>query len=375
LPDGETRRVTIRKIAVLGAGHGGLAAAADLTARGFEVRLHARSEETLAPLRDQGGVRAKGVQDGLFPISLTTTVVAEAVDGADLVMLVVPSVAHGFYAEALAPRVSPDTPIFLNPGHTGGGLHFVHELRRAGYAGALRTCETVTLTYICRKIEPGAVDIFSYTTKLKFAALPGRHANELFSLVKPVYPEITLVSSVLETALVNINAVFHVPGMVMNAGWIEDTGGDFLFYHEGITPAVGRVTEAVDRERLAVAEALGVPSASFLENFYQAGLTTKAARDSGDISRACVESKPNRAIKSPPSLDHRYIHEDVGYGLVPFAAFGDLAGVETPTIDALIHIASMLMGIPFSETGLTLEKMGLDGLAPDALLQFVEDGG
>ena len=364
----------IRKIAIMGAGHGGLAAAADLTKRGFDVRLHARREESLAPIRAQGGIAVKGVQSGLVPISLMTTDVTEAIQDADLVMLVVPSVAHGFYAEALAPYLTPDLPVFINPGHTGGGLHFVHSLREAGYRDAVKTCEGVTLTYICRKTGPAEVDIFSYVKNLKFAAFPGKHADDLFAAIKPLYPEIVLRSSVLETGLTNINAVFHTPGMLMNAGWIEDTGGDFLFYREGITPAVGRVTAEVDRERLAVASALGVPSASFLENFYLAGLTTKEAADSGDISRACVESEPNKSIKSPPSLDHRYVHEDVGYGLVPFAAFGDLAGVETPTIDALIHLCSQLMAVPYAETGLTLAKMGLADLGPADLDRFVAEG-
>lgn len=366
--------MTIQTIAIMGAGHGGLAAAADLTRRGFEVRLHARREETLRPIRDQGGILAKGVQDGLVPIGVLTTDVVEAVKGADLVMLVVPSVAHGPYAEALAPHMTSDLPVFVNPGHTGGGLHFVQSLRQAGYRDAVKTCESVTLTYICRKTGPAEVDIFSYVKNLKFAAFPGKHADALFAAIKPLYPEIVLRSSVLETGLTNINAVFHSPGMLMNAGWIEDTGGDFLFYREGITPAVGRVTAEVDRERLAVAAALGVPSASFLDNFYQAGLTTKEAADSGDISRACVESEPNKSIKSPPSLDHRYMHEDVGYGLVPFAAFGDLAGVETPTIDAIIHLCSQLMDIPYLETGLTLEKMGLGDLSAADLDRFVTEG-
>lgn len=364
----------IRTIAIMGAGHGGLAAAADLGKRGFDVRLHARRDESLQPIRDQEGIMANGVQTGLVPVPLLTTDVAEAVDGADLVMLVVPSVAHEFYAEVLAPLMRPDLPVFVNPGHTGGGLHFVKCLREAGYHGAVRTCESVTLTYICRKTGPAEIDIFSYVKNLKFAAFPGKHADELFATIKPLYPEIELRSSVLETALININAVFHAPGMLMNAGWIEDTGGDFLFYREGITPAVGRVTEAVDRERLAVADALGIPSSSFLDNFFQAGLTTKEAADSGDISRACVESEPNKSIKSPPSLDHRYVHEDVGYGLVPFAAFGDLAGVETPTIDAIVHLCAQLLGIPFSETGLTLDKMGLGGLKPADLERFIMEG-
>ncbi|MDA0651976.1 MAG: NAD(P)-binding domain-containing protein, partial [Proteobacteria bacterium] len=92
----------IRSVAIMGAGHGGLAAAVDLTRRGLEVRLHARREESLAPIRAQGGILAKGVQTGLIPVHLMTTDVADAVHGADLVMLVVPSVAHGFYAQALA---------------------------------------------------------------------------------------------------------------------------------------------------------------------------------------------------------------------------------------------------------------------------------
>lgn len=364
----------IRTIAIMGAGHGGFAAAADLSRRGFSVRLHARRNEALKPIRDQGGIIARGIHDGLVPVALLTTDVAKAIDGADLVMLVVPSVAHGPYAEVLAPLLRPDLPVFVNPGHTGGGLHFVHELRRAGYRDPVKTCESVTLTYICRKTAPGTVDIFSYVKRLKFAAFPGRHADELFAVMKLVYPEIVLSSSVLETALTNINAVFHSPGMLLNAGWIEDTGGGFLFYREGITPAVGRVIEDVDHERLAVARALGVPSATFLENFFQAGLTTREAMESGDISRACRESEPNKAIRSPSSLDHRYVHEDVGYGLVPFAAFGDLAGVDTPTIDAIVHLCSEMMGIDYTRDGLTLEKMGLAGMTPERLLRFVQDG-
>ncbi|HCK12806.1 TPA: hypothetical protein DHW51_01690, partial [Candidatus Poribacteria bacterium] len=55
---------------------------------------------------------------------------------------------------------------------------------------------------------------------------------------------------------------------------------DFLFYRQGMSPAVGRVTAAVDKERMAVAKALGVKTRSFLDNFFEAGLTTKEARDS-----------------------------------------------------------------------------------------------
>ena len=150
----------------------------------------------------------------------------------------------------------------------------------------------------------------------------------------------------------------------------------FPLYFEGIRemPAVGRVTAAVDAERIAVAKALGIPAVPFIDVFYEAGLTTEAARNSGDISRACRESEPNKTIKSPSSLDHRYVHEDVGYGLVPIAALGKLAGVPTPTIDALVQMASLAVGVDYRRDGLTLEKLGIAGKSPAELLKFVEDG-
>jgi opine dehydrogenase len=364
----------IKTIAVLGAGHGGCAAAGDLGKRGFSVRLHARNGERLSPLRQQGGIRISGVHEGLVPVDHMTTDLAEAVEGADLVMLVVPSVAHGPYARGLAGILKQGQPIFLNPGHTGGGLNFAHDLREAGCTVRIETCETVTLTYICRLVGDGHVRLYSYTKNLAFAAFPGDAQERLYSLVKRVFPEIRQASSVLETALTNINAVFHPPGMLMNAGWIEHSQGDFLFYIEGITESVGRVTEAVDLERLAVARALGVPTISFLDAFHRAGLTTEAARASGSISRACRESEPNRAIKSPPSLRHRYIMEDVGYGIVPISELGTLAGVKTPVIDALITIASAAIGDDLRATGLSLARMGLAGLSPSDLKRYIQSG-
>ncbi len=366
--------MVIGSVAVLGAGHGGCAAAADLTRRGFEVRLHARREERLAAVRAHGGIAARGIFEGTHMPALLTTDVAAAVDGADLVMLVVPSVAHAYYAEALAGVLATGVPVFLDPGHTGGGLHFRAELRRAGRAAPVETCETVTLSYIARMEGPARVGIYSYTRRLMFAALPGRATARLHADIRPLFPEIRPVSSVLETGLANINAVFHPPGMLMNAGWIEATDGDFLFYRQGVTEAVGRVVGAIDAERMTVARALGVPAAPFLEMFFNAGLTTREAADSGSIARACRDSAPNRTLRSPPSLDHRYVHEDVGYGLVPIAAFGRLAGVPTPTIDAHIALFSAATGIDYAAAGLGLEGMGIAGLEPAALHRLVADG-
>ena len=133
----------IKTIAILGAGHGGCAAAADLTLRGYDVRLHARREQRLEPIRKKGGLEISGtVHQGFVELRHLTTRVAEAIEGADLLMPVVPAVGLAYYAQELAPLLSRERIIFLNPGQTGGGLHFVHELRKAGYQDDVQLCET-----------------------------------------------------------------------------------------------------------------------------------------------------------------------------------------------------------------------------------------
>jgi opine dehydrogenase len=172
----------------------------------------------------------------------------------------------------------------------------------------------------------------------------------------------------------NINAVIHPPGMLMNTGWIEYKNGDFLFYKEGITPAVARVIEAVDRERLAIGSKFNLLLPTFIDYFCEAGLTSEAARQSRSVYRAMQESHPNRTIKSPPSLNHRYLHEDVGYGLVPMVEFGRLANISTPTMESLITLSSIAQGVDYCREGLTLQQMNLEGLSIEELLKVVTEG-
>lgn len=361
----------IKKVAILGAGHGGCCSAADLTLRGYEVRLHSRSAERLASLT--GGITLKGVREGVAKPHLMSTDLASVVKGADLVMLIVPSIAHEYYAQALASLLTPGMIVFLNPGHTGGALHFVSSLARAD-APSVLLCETTTLTYICRMEGPATVAMYRETTNLRFAAIPAPQAQELVRRLCPLFPNLKPVANVLETGLMNINAVIHPPGMLMNTGWIEYKNGDFLFYKEGITPAVARVIEAVDRERLAIGSKYGLLLPTFIDYFCEAGLTSEAARQSRSVYRAMQESHPNRTIKSPPSLDHRYLHEDVGYGLVPMVEFGRLADVSTPTMEGLITLGSVAQGVDYRQEGLTLRKMNLEGLSVEDLLRVVTEG-
>ncbi len=367
--------MTIKKIAILGAGNGGCAAAVDLTLRGFEVRLFSRSESATVELAKLGGIEL--IEDGIskkaVPYLMSQRLPA-VVQEADLIVVTTPAIGHEYLAKGIAGSLHDGQRILLNPGHTGGALHFANSLRQAGCRANVQLCETVTLTYICRVPQLGKVEVYRRTTNLRCAAFPGKLTTALVPEIQTVFANIIPAVNVLETGFANINAIMHPAGMLGNAGWIEQSGGEFLYYREGITPAIGAWIDAVDRERLEIVRRLGLPPLSFVEIFHQAGLTTAEARATGSAYQAIHDSEANFRIKAPPALDHRYIREDVGYGLVPMAEVGKLLGVKTPMMDALITLASTALGVDFRTEGLTLGKMGLEGVSADRLPALLNDG-
>ena len=359
----------------MGAGNGGCAAAADLTRRGFEVRLYNRTSERLRPIQEQGGIELSGeAGDGLVKIAMVTDRLEEAVAGADLLLVTVPTSALTHYAAALAPLVTPEQTVMLNPGHMGGSLYFAAEVKRLAGKTGLKLCETTTLPYACRMQRPAAVRIFRISTNLLFAAFPSSRLDELYAVISPLFPQIKKARTVMETGLQDLNAVEHPAQILCNAGWIEFTQGNYYFYYEGTTPAVARVIEAVDAERVALARAMDVPTKTFVDYFYDAGYTSRRGLESGRVYEAMQDSEANRWIKGPKNLDHRYVHEDVGWGLVPWMQLADRVNVAVPTMHALTELASIVNGIDYRITGLTLERMGLAGMDKAQLDNYLATG-
>jgi opine dehydrogenase len=162
--------------------------------------------------------------------------------------------------------------------------------------------------------------------------------------------------------------------MILNAGWIEHTKGAFSYYCEGSTPAVARVIEAIDKERMAICQKLNYPTERFLDFFYKAGSTSKKAYQSGSLYQALQESEPNRFIQAPENLSYRFLTEDIPFGIVPMSYLGRMVGVPTPIINGLIELASLINETDYWKTGWTLEKMGIAGMTIDRLKDYVQNG-
>jgi opine dehydrogenase len=259
-------------VAVIGAGNVGCALAADLALQGVEVRLFNRSPGRLAAIRDAGGITVTGEIDGLAAPALVTGSLEEAVDGAGVVAVAVPTVSLPTYAAALAQATTAEQLIWLNPGHSGGALYLAAELARAG-RGERTICQLTTASHISRLTGPATVRVF-LRAPASVAALPAGRLEECHRRLDALLPgQFGRAQSVLEADLANLNAILHPPGMVCNAGWIEATGGKFGFYAEGSGRAVAQVMDAIDHERLGLAGRLSVRAVPFAELFHQLGFT------------------------------------------------------------------------------------------------------
>lgn len=176
-------------------------------------------------------------------------------------------------------------------------------------------------------------------------------------VIKQAYPQFVPGDNVLKTSLDNIGAVFHPALAILNAGWIEDPE-DFEFYFQGASHSTCLVLEALDKERVAVAAALGIRANTAREWLY---LAYDAVGK--NLYEAMHANEGYKGIKAPDTINHRYISEDVPMSLVPIASLGDMLGVPAPTTKAVIHLANIMHNCDYYQSGRTVEKLGLAGMS------------
>jgi opine dehydrogenase len=286
-------------------------------------------------------------------------------DGAEAVFVVGPAFATESFGRDLTPHLRAGMTVVICPGSCGGALAFKRSAGLALHDDSIVVGETSTLPYAARADGKGNVHVFHKFDAGLFAAAVPRSGNaQLLEMLRQVYPSATEVSTVFQTSLQNGNPVIHPAVTLMNAGPIERTAGDLYFYEEGVTPSVGRLMEAVDNERIAIAAALGVTILSEPELGVEQGYMIENNYTTG-YSRA-----PGfKGIKAPGRLDTRYLTEDVGYSQVFFTDLAKRLGVSTPAMDAIIEITSIVLGRDLRAEGArTMKTLGLDELTTEQLL-------
>lgn len=353
------------KVAILGGGHGCYAAAADFSNRGHQVRMWRRNAAALPAhdstivLKDKDGERS-------VPVGLMTSDIGEAIRGAALIVVPLPAFAQVDVARAMAPHLSDGQVVFLPPG-TFGSVAMLREVRAAGCTAEVAFAETGTLPYLARKHSEHQVTITAYATRLPTGVVPARLSAPAFEVLKSGYPSVEPVEDALSGALMNAGPIIHPPLILMNAGPLQHFPA-WDIHNEGTQPSIRAVTNALDEERMRVREALGYEAPHFpLRDHYENDRWMY-----GDAHKALVDSGDWR--EKIDLLSHRYMTEDVHYGLAFLASAARACGCPAPIATGLLAMASAICGKDLRQGPRTLEAMGYADLTPQQLRQRLVDG-
>jgi opine dehydrogenase len=334
--------------------------------------LYNRTPEHIYAIKELGGIDLESEEDGadgFGRLAGVTSNIAESLENADMIMVVVPSSAHAEIAKNCVPHLKDGQIVVLHPGRTCGAIEFAGVLRKNECKADVTIAEAETFIYASRSDGPAQARIFRIKEAVPLAALPATRTRMVLDVIHEAYPLFIDGVNVLQTGLNNMGAIFHPALTLLNAGRIESTHGNFEFYIDGVTPSVAKVLEALDRERVTVAASLGIRGRTALE-------WLKLAYDtSGDDLHEAVHNQPGYyGIKAPATLNHRYIFEDVPMSLVPIAALGRRYGVSVQGMDAIIRLACIIHRTDYWRRGRTLDKLGIDNLSVTELTHYVNEG-
>lgn len=379
------------KVTVLGAGSGGYTYAADLTLLGHTVTIFEfpHLKKSIDPILETGGIEIlSGMEDlsdltgnlgpertGFAKIHNITVDIEEALKDAEIILNPVPANYHKSFAEISAPHLK-DGQMLITFGKGGGSLTYNQALKNLNKKVEVILGESNTLGYGCTLM--GRLKGKEFANKVRIegvshfgtlAAFPGKNTQKVVDTMTSLYPQGARSYrpgfNVMETILLDYNAITHVPGMICNAGRIETGDKTFcLFAKDASTQSVVRIMEKVDREKMAIQGALGMKP-----------MTHEEDRKRGKTFYENVHTPYLEICEGPFTLLSRYLTEDVPYGLVTFASLGDMLNVPTPVVDAEITIASVLNDIDYWKIGRTVDMLGINpSWTADQLNHYLMEG-
>lgn len=337
------------KITVCGAGPGGIGVAFFLKAKGHEVTLYDMPAfaDRIEPFRENRHIVVSGEATFDGELDRVCFTPEEALEGAQVVVVVMHAGGHEPLARLVAGIMKPDQLLVMCPGYIGGGKAFLDVLQGIGaplppYIEASSLMLTVRPDGPHRMHLPGRKKGF-------FLYVPQELDDHPFvKSFLDMFAPVRLTRHPLEPGLNEINIVVHAVLTLLNVEKLEQ-GEPWLFYRQGFSPAIARLVECVDAERCQVQQALGLTPHTFedlLVEFYSDyGLKGK------DLYEKITTYENLANVKGATSFDNRFLTEDLPFGIAPITQLGRELGLEMPYMTMVLQLAKGLTGIDFLETG------------------------
>ena len=338
------------RVAILGAGSIAFASAALLEHNGHTPVLWSPSGARTAALATGTPLTATGAIEGTFHPAVAPTCAA-ALTGADVVYIAAPGYAHRAIIDQAVAHLRPNQPVVFSS-HMSFSLLYLLQ-RRAPFGPPPMLVAWGTTVVTGRQPSHTETLVNNIRAKVDMAVLPATAARDGQALCTTLFGDrFVLRDSLTAIGLSNLNPQNHLAIALCNITRMEM--GEHWLQYGHITGAVGRLMEALDAERLAIAHAYGVTVRTLHEHFRLSFAAT------GDTMADMARSLSDRGadVAGPATLDSRYVTEDVPYGLWPTICLARAAGVPAPLHEAGVQMFSALYGRDFAAENDLLPAIG-----------------
>lgn len=350
-------------VGIVGGGNSAHALACYLNKSSSQVHMFIRNVDTARELSARKTISSEGYLDGTYSLAGVHNSMSSFCAAVKTIFIATTADAYTAIADAMAPFLREDHLVILFSSKLLGSVLFENRLKKLG----CRNCailETDAL-FACRLQGTAHVNIRNKKRWNLVSAPCFLKAEENFSKVRRYFEGLELADNVIQRGLTDFGAIAHPTIMLANLNKI-DRGEDFLFYVDGLTPRTAALLSAVHSEYAQIASAYGtslVEIPNLLNSYYGAEL--------GSAYEAMRSVSNYKTSLAPKSLDHRYLKEDISCTLVPARELARKANVPTPSLDAIVHLASCILRVPFEKEGRTLQSLGWEHLTVDEIKSLI----
>lgn len=351
--------------AIIGAGLVAKATAACLAHEGREVALWSPSGRSAVALRERADadgrtrLRYRGALEGEAEIRLIDDPVQ--IESFETLIVALPADGYAAVLRRVLPHIRSDHRVIFS-----GALSLVplwlHE--RAG-GGSARPLVVSWGTTVATARRSSAADVELGTIRKRFdaAVVPAVRRDEGLALCRDLFGDrFDPADGILATALSNVNPVAHAAEALPNLTRMERGESWYLF--DCLTPSAARVAQAIDDERLRIAQAFGISVRTLAMHYH---LSYHVPPGSLAQMAAAIHAR-DRAPLGPRTLEHRYILEDFPYGLSFYERLAAIAGIAVPVTSAAITFACAAYARDLRADNAILADLALDRLDPVQVL-------
>ena len=355
-----------KTVGLAGAGSIAFGTAALLHKAGHDPMLWSPSGEGTSELADGAPLTAIGAVETTLTPRIADSAAMLARDN-DVLIIALPGYGHKAVLDALAPHIEPRHQVIISSHASLGAVYLMQLLAARGVTVPITAWGTTICTG--RRQSGTEVRVNTVRSRVDLCTVPENRSEEALSLCQALFGDrFQPRDGLLAMSLSNLNPQNHMGIALGNITRMEQ--GETWSQGQNVTPKVGRLLEELDRERLEIAQALGLEVKTIFEHFH---LSFHVPVASISEMNQQMHAQGNGGV-GPATADSRYVTEDVPYGLVLTAALGRLTGHPAKLHEAGIQIFSAMYGRDFEAENEILKALDLGRYDLDDLRRAAKTG-